>query len=103
MTDDPVDLDKHRRSVAKRATKDLCQQLQEFQGDQAGLRQRQDELEMLLIAAPAQTWPEAASKVRYLLQLFADTTEAQSPRRKQLIAQALVDIERLCDEAKTRS
>ena len=36
----------------------------------SALRRRQQELEKLLMAAPAQTWPEAAAKAQYLIQLF---------------------------------
>jgi len=31
------------------------------------LRRRQEELEKLLLAAPAETWPEAAAKAQYLI------------------------------------
>src|SRR3546814_1238304 len=51
----------------------------------------------LLVAAPAQTWPEAAAKVRYLIQQFADTPEGHEPRHKALIALALDDMTRLCE------
>ena len=57
----------------------------------------QEELEKLLLAAPAETWPEAAAKAQYLIQLFAATPEAQDPQRKELIAHALDDLKRLCD------
>ncbi len=100
MTDDPVDLDEHRGMAAQRATELRRQRLHEFQADQAALRHRQEELEELLVAAPAETWPEAAAKAQYLIQLFADTPEAQDPRRKELIAHALDDLNRLCDRAK---
>ena len=100
MTDDPVDLDEHRGMAAQQATEIRRQSLHEFQVDQAALRRRQEELEKLLLAAPAETWPEAAAKAQYLLQLFAATPEAQDPRRKELIAHALEDLTRLCDRAK---
>lgn len=103
MTDEPVDLDKHRQSVAQKSVRDFGQQLQDLQADQAGLRQRQDELETLFIASPAESWPEAASKVRYLLQLFADMPEVLTPRRRQLIAHTLDDVQRLCDQTGKRS
>ena len=100
MTDEPVDLDKHRGMAALIATDIRRQRLHEFQLEQAALRRRQDELEKLLLAAPAKTWPEAAVKVQYLIQLFAATPEAQDPRYKRLIAHALEDLTRLCDRAK---
>ncbi len=103
MTDDPVDLDEHRRPAAQIATDIRRQRLHEFQADQAALRLRQEELEKLLLAAPAETWTEAAAKAQYLIQLFAATPEAKDPRRKELIAHALEDLTRLCDRAKEPS
>jgi hypothetical protein len=97
MTGDPVDLDEHRGMAAQIATDLRRQRLHEFQEDQAALKRRQEELEKLLLAAPAETWPEAAAKAQYLIQLFAATAEAQNPRYKELIAHALDDLTRLCD------
>lgn len=103
MTDDPVDLDGRRGMAAQKATEIRRQQLHQFQADQAALLRRQEELESLLLAAPAETWQEAAAKAQYLIQLFAATPEAQDPRRKELIAHALDDLSRLCDNAKEHS
>ncbi len=101
--DNPVVLDEHRGMTAQKATEIRRQRLHEFQADQTALRLRQEELEKLLLAAPAETWPEAAAKAQYLLQLFAATAEAQDPRRKELIAHALDDLTRLCGRAKEHS
>jgi hypothetical protein len=103
MTDDPVDLDAHRGMAAMQATEIRRQRLHEFQADQAALQRRQEELEKLLLAAPAESWPEAAAKALYLIEIFATTPEAQDPRRKKLIAQTLEDITRLSDRAKEPS
>ncbi len=103
MTKNPVDLDEHRGMAAQEVTEDRRQRLHEFQVDQVALRRRQEELENLLLAAPAETWPEAAAKALYLIQLFAATPEAQDPRRKELIAHTLDDLNRLCDRAKEQS
>ncbi|HEX9771185.1 MAG TPA: hypothetical protein VGA50_18575 [Kiloniellales bacterium] len=100
MTEDPVDLDKHRGMAALIATDIRRQRLHEFQLEQTALRRRQEELEKLLLAAPAKSWPEAAVKAQYLIQLFAATPEAQDPRHKKLIEQALDDLARLCDRAR---
>ena len=100
MTDEPVYLDKHRGMAAQKATEIRRQKLHEFQADQMALRQRQHDLEQLLLAAPAKTWPEAAAKAQYLIQLFATTLEALEPQRKLLIAHTLEDLNRLCSEAK---
>ena len=103
MTDDPIDLDKHRGMAARIATDVRRQRRHEFKADQAAWRRRQEDLEKLLMAAPAETWPEAAAKAQYLIQLFAATPEAQDPRRKKLIAHALDDLIRLCDRAEEYS
>lgn len=103
MTDNPVDLDEHRGMAAQKATELRRQRLHEFQVEQAALRRRQEELEKLLLAAPAETWREAAAKAQYLIELYAATPEAQDPRRKELIAHALDDLTRLCDRAKENS
>ncbi len=103
MADEPVELDEHRGMAAQRATEIRRQHLHDFQADQAALRRRQEQLEQLLLAAPAETWPEAAAKAQYLIQLFAATADAQDPRRKELIAHALDDLTRLCDRAEEPS
>jgi hypothetical protein len=97
MTDEPVDLDIHRGMAAQKATEIRRERLHRFQEDQAALRQRQEELEKHLLAAPAATWAEAAVKAEYVIQLFADTADAQDPRRKELIAHVLEDLTRLCE------
>ena len=97
MTDDPIQLDEHRGMAAQRAT-EMRRRLTEVEADQAALRRRQAAFEAFLAAAPAQTWPEAAEKARYLLTLFAATPEAQDPRRQTLIAGVLDDFGRLADE-----
>lgn len=100
MTDEPVDLDDHRGMAAQKATELRRQHVLDFQADQTALRLRQEELERMLMSAPAETWPEAAAKAQYLIQLFAVTPEAQDARRKTLIAQTLDDLGRLCARAK---
>jgi len=94
MVDDTVDLDKRRGMAAQKAT-ELRRLVHEVADDRAKLEARQDALESFLVAAPAANWTEAAEKTRYLLSLFAATSEAQDPRRKTLIANLLTDIERL--------
>jgi hypothetical protein len=48
----------------------------------------------LPVAAPSTTWPEAAAKAWYLIQLFAATPEARDPRRQERIAKMLDDLAR---------
>lgn len=100
MTEKPVDLDERRGMAAQMATEVRRERLYRFEKDQADLRRQQEELELLLLAAPAETWPEAAAKAEYLIRLFANTPEAQDPRRKKLVAHALEDLARLCEKMK---
>jgi hypothetical protein len=94
MTDRPISLDCHRGMAAQMAT-ELRRQLAEVEANQNTLRERQDELEAQLMAAPALSWCEASEKARYLLKLFAATPVAQDPRRQKLIASVLEDFARL--------
>lgn len=98
MTDDPISLDTHRGMAAQKAT-EIRRRLREVHADQSALRQRQEEFERFLLAAPATNWPEAAAKAQYLLKLYAGTADAQSPRRRELIEGSLEELARLSDEA----
>lgn len=100
MIEKPISLDEHRGMAAQRATA-IRRARHEVEADQAALRRRQTEFEKLLGAAPASCWAEAAEKARYLIQLFAATAEARDPRRRQLIAAVLDDLERLAADAAT--
>ena len=97
MDDRPVDLDQHRGMAAQKAT-ELRRLVSEVEANERALRQRQDELEAQLAAAPAANWREAAEKARYLIGLFAATPNAQDPRRQTLIEAVLHDFERLSHE-----
>lgn len=97
MSDDPVDLDERRGMAAQKATELRREKLQEFQLQQMALSRRQQELEAMLQAAPAETWQEVAAKAQYLIQLFAASPDGQDPRRKALIAQTLDDLNRLSE------
>lgn len=94
VTNEPVDLDKHRGMAARKST-EIRRRLQEVQADWEATRKQQDEFERFLLVAPAMTWSEAAAKARYLLQLFASTVDGQDPRRQTLILRTLEDLDRL--------
>jgi hypothetical protein len=94
MADDPVELDEHRGMAAQKST-EIRRHLRAVKADQAALRSRQEEFERHAIAAPSASWPEAAEKAQYLLQLFAATPEARNPRRQELIVKVLDDFARL--------
>ena len=97
ITDKPIVLDERRGMAAQHAT-EIRRRLVQVEADQRGLRERRTELEKYLIAAPAQTWPEAADKARYLIGLFAMTSPARDPRRQKLIEGVLDDFARLAGE-----
>lgn len=97
MTDKPVDLDERRGMAAQRDT-EIRRRLSGVKADQAAVRARQDELEGFLLATEATTWPEAAAKARFLIQLYAGTPEGQDPRRQKLIASTIAELDRLSDQ-----
>ena len=91
-------LDKRRGMAAQKAT-EIRRRLSEVEAEEAALRQRQAELEKFLLAAPSATWEDAAEKARYLLTLYAATSEGQDPRRRKIIRAVLDDFTRLCGGA----
>lgn len=101
MTDGPVELDSRRGMAAQKATEERRQYLRRLREDQEALRLRQKELETLLLAAPARTWPEVAVKAQYLIDLYAATMEAQEAGRRKLITQTLDDLTRLTEQGET--
>ncbi len=78
----------------------MRRQLAAVDADHAALRARQEELEHLLLAAPATDWVEAVAKARYLLILFAQSPAAEDIRWARLIADVFADFERLLAEPK---
>ena len=99
LAEDTIDLDGRRGMAAQKATR-MRRQLAAVDADHAALRARQEELEHLLLAAPATDWVEAVAKARYLLILFAQTPTAEDLRRARLIADVFADFERLLAEPK---
>ncbi len=90
----PVVLDEHRGMASQKET-DARRHRSEVEADQAALQRRREELESFLFAAPAADWPDAAPKALHLLRLFATTSDARDPRLKQLIEDAMADLNRL--------
>jgi hypothetical protein len=91
MNEQTIELDLRRGMAAQKAT-ELRRLLSEVEANQEQLRVRQKQLEEQLLAAPALTWADAAEKARYLLSLFANSQDAQDPRRQMLIARVLEDF-----------
>jgi len=97
MTEIPVDLDKHRGMAAQKAT-DLRRALAGVENDVRELREREADLENRMMAAPAASWPEAAVKARYLLNLYAAGLPVEDTRHRALVAALFDDFARLSGE-----
>jgi hypothetical protein len=97
MTDIPVELDKHRGMAAQKAT-DLRRALAEVESNVRQLRARENDLENRLMTVPAISWPEAAVKARYLLNLYAASLPTEDTRHRALVAALFDDFARLSDE-----
>lgn len=97
MTDDPVDLDKHRGMSAQKAT-EVRRLLLEVETNSQILRKRQNELEAQLLAMPATSWPEAAVKARYLLMHYQETLGREDTLHHRLVEAVLGDFTRLLDD-----
>ena len=98
MTDETVELDKHRGMAAQKAT-NIRRLVSEVEANLKDLRLRQDELEAQLMAAPATNWIEASEKARYLLNLYARTLGAHDTLRQTLIAAVIKDFDQLASSA----
>ena len=97
MTDEPLDLDRHRGMAAQKAT-DLRRAIAEVEGHARDLRERQVSFEKQLLSVPAASWPEAAAKARYVLNLYAAGLPSEDSRHRDLIAAILDDFARLAHE-----
>ena len=94
MSEKPLDLDKHRGMAAQKAT-DLRRTLAEIESHARELRDRQTALENQLLSLPAETWPEAAAKARYVLNLYAGSLSPEDTRHRNLVAAIFDDFARL--------
>jgi hypothetical protein len=98
MTDNPVDLDKHRGMAAQKAT-DIRRVLADVEANAKLLRDRQGFVESQLLAVPASSWPEAAAKARYVLNLYAAALAPADTHHRDLVAAVLADFARLSGES----
>ncbi len=94
MSDEPLDLDKHRGMAAQKAT-DIRRALAEVEHNARDLRERQGVLEQELLSVPATSWPEAAAKARYILNLYAAGLSPADTHHRDLVASVLADFARL--------
>ena len=98
MSNEPFDLDKHRGMAARKAT-DIRRALAEMENNARDLRQRQSVLEKELLSAPATSWPEAAAKARYVLNLYAAGLGPADTHHRDLVAAILADFARLSSDS----
>jgi hypothetical protein len=94
VSDKPLDLDKHRGMAAQKAT-DIRRALAEVENNARDLRERQGVLENQLLSVPADSWPEAAAKARYVLNLYAAGLAPADAHHRDLIAAVFADFARL--------
>jgi hypothetical protein len=94
VSDEPLDLDKHRGMAAQKAT-DIRRALAEVENNARDLRERQGALEQELLSVPATSWPEAAAKARYILNLYAAGLAPADTHHRDLVASVLADFARL--------
>jgi hypothetical protein len=98
VSDKPLDLDSHRGMAAQKAT-DMRRILAEVENNAKELRDRQGLLENQLLSAPAASWPEAAAKARYVLNLYAAGLPLSDTRHRDLVVAVLADFARLSNES----
>ena len=97
MTDEPLDLDKHRGMAAQKAT-DIRRVLAEVENNARDLRERQGALENQLLSVPAVSWPDAAAKARYVLNLYAAGLAPADTHHRDLVAAVFADFARLSND-----
>ncbi|WP_454616631.1 hypothetical protein [Bradyrhizobium cenepequi] len=94
MTDGPLDLDKHRGMAAQKATENR-RAMTDVESRARELRERQSVLQSGLVSVAATSWPEAATKARYVLNIYAASLSPDDTRHRDLIAAILADFARL--------
>ena len=98
MSDEPLDLDKHRGMAAQKAT-EIRRVLAEVENNARQLREQQSALEDQLLSVQAASWPEAAVKARYILNLYAAGLAPGDSHHRDLVAAVLADFARLADQS----
>ena len=97
MNSEPTDLDKHRGMAARKAVS-IRRVLAEVEKNARELRDRQAVLENQLLAIPADSWPEAAAKARYILNLYAASLAPDDTRHRDLVTAVFEDFARLSQD-----
>jgi hypothetical protein len=98
VSDKPLDLDRYRGMAAQKAT-DIRRILADVESNAKDLRDRQGVLEDQLLSVPAASWPEAAAKSRYILNLYAAGLAPADTHHRDLVAAVLADFTRLSNES----
>ena len=97
MTDEPLDLDKHRGMAAQKAT-DIRRVLADVESNARDLRERQGVLESQLLSVPAASWSEAVAKARYVLNLYTAGLAPADTHHRDLVAAVFADFARLSND-----
>jgi len=98
VSEDPIDLDKHRGMAAQKAT-DIRRVVTEIEANAKLLRDSQGAVEMQILAVPASSWSEAVAKARYVLNLYAAGLAPTDTHHRDLVAAVLADLTRLDGES----
>ena len=98
VSDKPLDLDKHRGIAAQKAT-DIRRALAEVENNATQLRERQSVVESQLLSVQAASWPEAAAKARYVLNLYVAGLAPGDAHHRDLVAAVFADFNRLSDKS----
>jgi hypothetical protein len=98
VSEKPLDLDKHRGMAAQKAT-DIRRALAEIETNARQLREWQNSLENQMLSVQAASWPEAAAKARYILNLYAAGLAPEDAHHRDLVAAVLADFARLSDQS----
>ena len=98
MSEDPIDLDKHRGMAAQKAT-DIRRVVTEIEANAKLLRDSQGAVEMQILAVPASSWSEAVAKARYVLNLYAAGLAPTDTHHRDLVAAVLADLTQLDGES----
>jgi hypothetical protein len=98
VSEEPLDLDKHRGMAAQKAT-DIRRVLAQVESNARQLREQQGMLESQLLSVEAASWPEAAAKARYVLNLYAAGLAPGDAHHRDLVAAVFADFVRLSNKS----
>ena len=98
MSEEPLDLDKHRGMAAQKAT-EIRRALADVEKNARQLREQQGQVERELLSIQATSWPEAAAKARYVLNLYAAGLAPGDAHHRDLVAAIFADFARLADKS----